>query len=95
MTEETTREFLTRLWQLQAERGVSNSQLARLLGISPSYVRRLKTRARVVRLGWNIALAAVREFPELAPFLTTDLPSSQDILPICKESGSETEESGQ
>ena len=89
MSEKTTREFLQRLWEIQAERGISNSELSRMLGISPSYVRRLKTRENVKRLGWHIALAAVREFPELASFLGVDLPSSQPIMPTCKDAGEE------
>lgn len=90
MTEETTRQFLARLWQLQAERSVKDAELARRLGISPSYVRRLKTRTNVRRLGFHIALAAVREFPELALFLTTDLPTSKPILPTCKDNEEDT-----
>jgi DNA-binding transcriptional regulator LsrR (DeoR family) len=85
MTEQTTREFLARLWQLQAEHGIGNAELARRLGISPSYVRRLQTRANIRRLGYAIALAAAREFPELALFLRVDLPTSQCIVPICKD----------
>ena len=75
MTEETTRKFLDRLWAIQAERGITNSALARLLGISPSYVCRLKTRPRVIRLGYEIALRAVAAFPGLAVFLSADLPT--------------------
>jgi hypothetical protein len=91
MTEETTRRFLTRLWELQTERGIGNSDLARMLGISPSYVRHLKTRARVVRLGYNIALKAVQAFPELAPFLSADLPTSKEDETICNSGVEEAE----
>lgn len=85
MSEETTRAFLARLWEIQEQRGIRNAELARMLGISPSYVRRLKTRGdRVRRLGFSIALAAVREFPELAFFLTADLPTSQEETIISK-----------
>lgn len=91
MTEETTREFLRRLWAIQDERRLTNSQLARLLGITPSYVRRLKTRTTVRSIGYRIALAAAREFPELAVFLTSDLPTIQSH----QTEGKETTESDQ
>jgi predicted transcriptional regulator len=84
MTEETTRAFLLRLWELQEERGLGNKQIAILLGISPSYVRRLKTRERIRSIGYQIALRAVREFPELALFLSADLPSNNERAIICK-----------
>lgn len=68
MTEQQTQAFLTRLWEIQMERGLKNSQLATMLGCSSSYIRHLKRGrpGRGKRLGLNIALAAVREFPELS-----------------------------
>lgn len=89
MTEETTRAFLRRLWELQAERGLRNADLARALGISASYVSRLKSRPRVMRLGYAIALAAVREFPELGIFLRSDLPEIQEDRTIIKPADEE------
>lgn len=86
MDEETAALFLQRLWQLQTERGVNDAGLARLLGIGHPYLSRLKAGKRT-GIGLRVALAIVREFPELAPFLSSSLPSSQSILPTCKETG--------
>lgn len=84
MTEETKAQFLRELWELQGKRGINDAALARLLGISHPYLSRLKGGERK-GLGLRVALAIVREFPELTPFLSTDLPISQPILPTCKD----------
>lgn len=78
MSEAETKEFLTRLWEIQAERGLKNSQLAAILGCSPSYIRHLKRGrpGRGKRLGLNIALAAAREFPDLSFLLVAEFPVS-------------------
>lgn len=81
MTTETTREFLQRLWALQAEAGVTNAQLARILGCGASYVRHLKAGRRKV-IGLRIALAAARRFPELGVFLLAEFPVENDNAPL-------------
>lgn len=86
MTEATTTQFLTELWRLQEQRGLTDAEMARLLGISHPYLSRLKTGERKPR-SLAIALSMVREFPELAPFLSSDLRTDQPILPICKDEG--------
>lgn len=79
--------FLRRLWQLQTERGLTDAELARRLGVNQSTVCRLKQGERDAP-SLRVTLAMVREFPELAPFLTpTDLRTSQPILPTCKDEG--------
>lgn len=79
MSEEITQQFLARLWELQAEAGVSNTELALILGCSPSYIRHMKAGRKGKRIGLHIALAAVRRFPELGSFLLlADLPVGND-----------------
>ncbi len=81
MSEETTRKFLERLWMLQEQAGLTNTQLARLIGASPSYVAHLKAGHRGKRLGLRYALMAVEQFPELRVFLTADLPTITPDVP--------------
>lgn len=82
MTEETTRQFLARLWELQADAGLKNSELATILGCTPSYIRHMKAGRKGSRIGLNIALAAARRFPELRFFLSSDFPvGNTDVLP--------------
>jgi transcriptional regulator with XRE-family HTH domain len=61
--------FLARLWELQAEAGLSDSALAEQLGVSQSYVSRLRSGDRGQRLTINIVGRAVHVFRELASFL--------------------------
>jgi plasmid maintenance system antidote protein VapI len=89
MSEEVTRAFLVRLWELQAEAGISNADLARRLGCHPSYIRHLKIGDRK-RIGLDIALNAAKIFPELRHFfLSSELPVSNTDVP----QGNETTES--
>lgn len=81
MSEEVTRQFLARLWVLQAERNLTDAQLAALLGCSKSYISHLRTWRRPRRLGLDIALAAARTFPELRSFLLSELPVSNTAEP--------------
>ena len=79
MSEENTRQFLARLWELQDASGISNAELARTLGCSPSYIRHMKAGRKGRRIGLHIALAAVRRFPDLGVFLLlADLPTGND-----------------
>lgn len=85
MSEEVTRAFLARLWELQAEAGMSNAELSRRLGCHPSYIRHLKIRDRR-RIGLDIALNAASLFPELRRFfLPTELPVSNTAVPESNE----------
>lgn len=81
MPEDVTRQFLARLWELQAEAGLSNGQLARLLGCSPSYVSHLRAGRRGRQVGLTLTLAAIRRFPDLGVFLTSELPTGTVELP--------------
>lgn len=83
MSSETTRQFLDRLWELQAEAGLKNSQLARVIGCSPSYLRHMKAGRKGGKIGLAIALAAVRRFPDLNRFLLlAEFPAGNDnVLP--------------
>lgn len=87
MSTETTRQFLARLWELQADAGLRNADLARALGCSPSYLRHMKAGRKGDRIGLAIALAAVRRFPELNRFLMlADFPTGNDnVLPRNEE----------
>lgn len=77
MTEDTTGKFLGRLWQLQAEAGLRDADLARILGCDPSYVRHLKA-GRRKRLGLPIALRATVRWPELRSILVAEFPLGTD-----------------
>jgi transcriptional regulator with XRE-family HTH domain len=89
MTEEMTRRFLTRLWELQADAGLTNAELARRLGCSASYIHHIKTGrpGRGKSLGLNLVLAAVSLFPELNSFLVADLRTGNDNVPPRNECG--------
>lgn len=68
--------FLEALWEAARERGLSDSALARRLGVHPSLVSRLR--------GGNYSPtirtidAAVVAFPELESVLRADLPNGTD-----------------
>ncbi len=87
MSEETTQQFLQRLWELQAEAGLSNAALARVLGVSPSYIHHLRRGrpGRGRRIGLNVALAAASAFPELRIFLSTELPVGNTDVPTVND----------
>ena len=82
MSEETTQQFLARLWELQEQAGIKNSALARLLGCSPSYIRHMKAGRKGNRIGLHIALAAARHFPELRILLLAELPEVTDNVAL-------------
>lgn len=90
MGSETTRQFLARLWELQAEADLKNVELAAILGCSPSHVSHMKAGRKGKQIGLAIALAAVRRFPELEVFLLAELPARNDNVPP----GNEAEEQG-
>ncbi len=70
MNEETTREFLQRLWQAQDDAGVSNAELARRLECDASYITHLRLGRRdYPKLGAAFVLNAARHFPDLRSFL--------------------------
>ncbi len=70
MDEQTTRDFLQRLWKAQNDAVVSNAELARRLDCDASYITHLKQeRKRHPRLGAAFVLNAARHFPELRSFL--------------------------
>lgn len=73
--------FLSGLWRLQAERGLTDAALSRQLGVNQSTVHRLKNEPER-RPGLRLALTIVREYPELAPFLGGDLRIGQCSIPI-------------
>ncbi len=83
MTEQKDRAFLERLWTLQAEAGLSDSALARDLGVAHSSIWRLKCGNR--HLGLQIVKAACARFPELRDVLFSDLPEITGTMPIVNE----------
>ncbi len=92
MSKEVTLAFLKRLWELQAEAGMSNAEVARILGCSPSYIRHMKAGRKGKQIGLSIALNAAQRFPELRSFfLPSELPvGNTDVL-----AGNESTEEGQ
>jgi hypothetical protein len=73
--------LLDELWRIQKRRGLSDAALARTIGIDPSYLSRLKhTDSRNKRPGGRVVLAILTEFPELAPFLGSDVRIGKAIL---------------
>ena len=65
--------FLQRLWELQAEAGLSDPALAREMGVNQSHVWRAKhdpTRT----FGVKFLLGACSRFPELRFVLSGDIP---------------------
>jgi len=84
MTEETTRDFLARLWQLKLDAKMSNVELARHLGCSPSYISHLRRGrpGKGSQVGLEFALNAARLFPELRSFLLpSELLVSNNVVP--------------
>lgn len=91
MPPEVASAFLARLWELQAEHGLTGAALARELGISEPYLSRLKRGIRGQRLSVNFVHRAVQRFPELAFFLTSGLPIIKDDSIIRSATEEETE----
>lgn len=73
MPEEITRQFLARLWELQADAGLSDAALARRLEVHRTYISHMKSGRKGRRLTMDFALRAIREFPPLAVFLTPEI----------------------
>lgn len=85
MPEDITRAFLVRLWELQAEAGLTNAELARRLRCHRTYIRHLKTGARK-RIGLDLALNAASLFPDLRRFfLSPELPTGNNPVPQSNE----------
>jgi hypothetical protein len=94
MSDALTAAFLTRLWELQDAADINNSELARQVGVSPSYITRLKDGTRGRQLSLRVALRMVEKFPDLAIFLSTDSPTIK-IPETEGAEGSETAGEGQ
>lgn len=79
--------FLVRLWEVQAEAGLSGAALARLLNVDPSYIRLLKAGKRT-RPSLEVIYTAARQFPELACFLLpADLPDGHTAVTTVNDKG--------
>lgn len=84
MSEEQTRDFLARLWELQRAARMTDKELAGLLGCSVSYLSHLRKGrpGRGKRVGLTFVLAAIARFPELSLFLVAELPGENyDVSP--------------
>lgn len=78
--------FLTGLWRIAEQRGLSDAALARLLGVGHPYLSRVKSGARGKRgPSLRFTLLVLREFPELAPLLSPDLQIGDTEVPKCNE----------
>ncbi len=73
MNRSRERAFLAKLWEMQAEAGLSDAALARDMGVSHSHVSRAKHDPTRV-FGVKFLLGACDRFPELAFFLSRDIP---------------------
>jgi hypothetical protein len=90
MSEEVTKAFLLRLWELQSEARLSDKALADLIGCSPSYITHMRAGRKGKRIGLNIAMGAASVFPELRSFfLPPDVLMRNTVVP----QGNETTES--
>lgn len=74
MPEEVATDFLRRLWETQTVRGLNDRNLAFLIGVTPGYISKIKKGSRGRRLSLTFVLRAIAALPELAPFLSNDLP---------------------
>lgn len=79
MDEQRERRFTDRLWQIQAERGLTDSDLGRLLGVHVSLINHMKADRR--RLGMKLAISAADHFPELRSLLFSNVPTGTDNVP--------------
>ncbi len=75
---------LTRLWELQAEAGLSDADLARRMNVDQALISRTKRR-RAKTFGMKFFLGAVEVFPELGFLLSSDLSIIRSDLPIVKD----------
>lgn len=73
MDEPREQAFLTRLWEIQAEHGLNDTDLARRLGVHASLLTHMKAGRKGRQLSLRFALAAVECFPVLRSFLLPDL----------------------
>lgn len=88
MDDHRDRDFLVRLWTLQAEHGLNDTDLARRLGVDASLVTHMKAGRKGRRLSLRFARAAVACFPELRSFLLSDLTTISD--PLTTDRGART-----
>lgn len=81
MSEETTKQFLARLWSLQDADGLSNAELSRRIGCDASYIGHLRAGRKGKRVGLDFALGAARLYPELRGFfLPSELPVGNTVM---------------
>lgn len=83
MSDPRERAFLGRLWELQADAGLTDSALAREMGVNHSHVWRAKhdpTRT----FGMKFLLGACDRFPELRFYLFAESPILSDA---CADGG--------
>lgn len=71
-TEARMQAFLTRLWELQAEAGLTDAELARKMGVDPALICRAK-RDTTRTVGSKFLLGAGSVFTELGFVLFPDL----------------------
>lgn len=69
MNEQECRAFLARLWECQGRAAWNDAELARRLGLSQSYISRLKRKDRGSALSLNFARRAIAVFPDLGCLL--------------------------
>lgn len=87
MPEEVATDFLQRLWAAQTARGLNDRNLAFLIGVTPGYISKIKRGSRGRRLSLTFVLRAIAALPELAPFLSSDLPIVQTESTIVNSEG--------
>ena len=74
---------LGRLWAIQAERELNNSELAARLGVAQSTISRL--RSGQLGLSLELTLKACETFPELRSLLSSDVRERIDVVPVVTE----------
>lgn len=86
---EASRVFLDRLWQLQAEAGLSDPALAKELGVNHTTIYRLK-QSGAARFNSRFFNAACARFPELGFSVPCDLRISTGTMrPVTDDGESE------
>lgn len=78
--------FLTRLWELQAEAGLTDAALARELGVNQSHIWRAKNDPTRT-FGIKFALGACDRFPELRTLLFGNVPIGQSNMTVGTNEG--------
>lgn len=73
-------ELLTRLWQRQAELGLSNTALASEIGVTQSYVSLLRRGKRGGRIGADVYLRVLHRFPDLGFALPAVVPTGNATM---------------